>query len=547
MRRISCERFMLLAMALLKAQNADPTPNDQKELRDLFSVLGADGDFVSEMNAGELAGGLAGFFQGNAAERICAVYDLLNIDQAAGLPKEALREFLRPYVGAMVPHRAEVLRPLFLKKISDDLFEELSCNRSDYVSLKELQDWMRVQVGGSNRRSCNSSSITASYANAIVERASALIDGAVCRNCTKTTPTRPPRGCGRGSVSEAKRCMPLAQRQPQTHQMSQTLPAHLPLTPPGQQKQQQQQQRQQQQQQQQQQHTLSQQQVPSKSNLRSPRITAWEDQQKDQQAQPSPQAQPSTPISRATGRSTGVLIWPKATPLQGSKNDAGSISASCARLSDSSRRRISVPGHIGSPRAGGSIAYVGDSTPGAPPPMVATACHSPRKLSQQPSVRARSPFGVLPLHCSAVAQPVRRSSSPVGRQVRRSNSPVGRQVTVLNGTTAYNNRHGCSSARVLSPHNTLGVLSPRNTLGVRGTSSPMVPQGTTTPMAPLGSPRLRSSSPPSRSQMRMNPPGPLVVPPTAQLPGLAVSGPMAGETDETTVAGCTSSAVTYSL
>lgn len=371
-----------------------------------------------------------------------------------------------------------------------------------------------------------------------------------------------PRGTDIGSMSEAKRChLPLAQRQLPTSRTSQTLPAASPLTPPQQQWQERQQQ------------PFAQHHVQSRSSLRSPRLTSA-----DNSLRPSREDQPQTPISRAAGKSSGVIVWQKAVQPQGSgaaefsedpwparvmasprnlsaslgmsskavrrladpspvgiKNDTGSITSSSARLSDSARRRASVPGHVGSPRVGGSIMYIGDTTPGAPPPMVAAACHSPRGLSQQPSLRTRSPIGILPPPSSTVAPPVRRTSSPVGRQ-----------VSVASGMTAYPHRHG-SNSMVLSPRNSIGV--PSSSSLVRGTTSPMVPQGASTPRAPLISPRVRSSSPPtSRSHLRMNPPGPLVVPPTAQLPGLAVAGPLAGESEETAVTGnCTSSAVTYSL
>merc|ERR1712187_421712 len=103
------------------------------------------GDFDQNgaLSIGEWAGGLSVFFRGTPEDGVRALFNVLDRDQSQSLDKNELQEYLKPYVSACTPSRADALRPLLLKKTTDDIFNEMDVDGANDISSDEMLNWIR--------------------------------------------------------------------------------------------------------------------------------------------------------------------------------------------------------------------------------------------------------------------------------------------------------------------------------------------------------------------------------------------------------------------
>jgi len=132
------EKFVEMSMSLFKMKGLHLPVEEAMLFFDIFDSI--DLYKNAQLSLGELAGGLSSFFGGTNEAKTNAVFDLM----AAGkdqIPKSTLQEFLKPYVWCMVPSNAEVLRPVLLPHIAEEIYKDMSFGQSGYITRTELQRW----------------------------------------------------------------------------------------------------------------------------------------------------------------------------------------------------------------------------------------------------------------------------------------------------------------------------------------------------------------------------------------------------------------------
>jgi hypothetical protein len=108
------------------------------------------------LSVGEWAQGLAAIFEGTQEGKFYAIFDLLDVDGDHNLSYEELKEYLKPFVKAMIPSEASMLQPCLLHYCADQVLRSIkssTCrvvapsnaekNGSDMVSSEEFFQWGR--------------------------------------------------------------------------------------------------------------------------------------------------------------------------------------------------------------------------------------------------------------------------------------------------------------------------------------------------------------------------------------------------------------------
>lgn len=137
------DTFRRHAIALLDLKTIKYTRADDQELTDVFKSM--DYDDNGRLSIGEWAGGMTVFFRGSREDCVHAVFEALDADHNGTLSRSELREYLKPFVKAMVPEEAGALRPVLLKKATDDIFDEMDHLRQtdDCITSEEMILWMQ--------------------------------------------------------------------------------------------------------------------------------------------------------------------------------------------------------------------------------------------------------------------------------------------------------------------------------------------------------------------------------------------------------------------
>jgi Ca2+-binding EF-hand superfamily protein len=137
------ENFVKSCLELLRTRNVLPFagPGDRQELLDIFTSM--DFDRNGSLSLGEWAGGLSVFFKGTFEESMHAVFQTLDSNKNGSLSKTELQEYLKPFVKAMSPNQADSLRPLLLKKATDDIYKDMDFDHNNAISSNELLEWSR--------------------------------------------------------------------------------------------------------------------------------------------------------------------------------------------------------------------------------------------------------------------------------------------------------------------------------------------------------------------------------------------------------------------
>lgn len=107
------------------------------------------------LSVGEWSRGLIELFDGTQEEKEHAIFDLLDLDGDHYLSYEELKEYVKPFVKAMVPAEASVLQPCLLRHCADRVLRSIkstTCRMvapsnvgkygSDMVSYEELFQWL---------------------------------------------------------------------------------------------------------------------------------------------------------------------------------------------------------------------------------------------------------------------------------------------------------------------------------------------------------------------------------------------------------------------
>lgn len=133
--------FVKMCCELLDAKSVQYTPKDRREFGEVFDSIDFDGN--GSLSIGEWAGGLSVFFKGSPDSSVHAVFKALDKDNDRKLSKAELQEYLKPLVKAMSPPKADSLRPILLKKATDDIFREMDLDNANDISSDEMLQWTR--------------------------------------------------------------------------------------------------------------------------------------------------------------------------------------------------------------------------------------------------------------------------------------------------------------------------------------------------------------------------------------------------------------------
>jgi hypothetical protein len=175
--QLNREKFVQLSLSLFASRGLTVPPEEAKLFYDVFDSL--DLYKNATLSIGELAGGLSSFFGGTPDDRANAVYDLVAASSA--LTKNALQEFLKPYIWTMVPQHAAMLRPIFLPYVTDRMFEEVTAGGAgSYITREQLRYWMfRGSAMNYGPAMTNPMIMPEVTGNAVAERAAAHVEMAV--------------------------------------------------------------------------------------------------------------------------------------------------------------------------------------------------------------------------------------------------------------------------------------------------------------------------------------------------------------------------------
>merc|ERR1712048_838078 len=121
--QLTREKFIQVSLQLFELKGLKCAPEEATIFYDVFDSIDLYGD--ATLSVGELVGGLSTFFAGTLDQRAKAVYNVLDPKLTDKMPKSALSQFLKPCVWSLVPDRAEILRPILLPHVTDEIFGEI--------------------------------------------------------------------------------------------------------------------------------------------------------------------------------------------------------------------------------------------------------------------------------------------------------------------------------------------------------------------------------------------------------------------------------------
>jgi len=157
------EKFVEMSQVLFRQKGLHLPVEEARLFYDIFDSI--DLYKNATLSIGELAGGLSSFFGGTVEAKTSAVFELL----AGGgeqVPKARLHELLKPYVWCMVPPHAEVLRPILLPHVAEEIYSDMTLSGSGYLTRAEMQRWAQrgtfaqTQAGPNAASHCPSQSLT---------------------------------------------------------------------------------------------------------------------------------------------------------------------------------------------------------------------------------------------------------------------------------------------------------------------------------------------------------------------------------------------------
>jgi hypothetical protein len=171
------ERFVQISLELFRQNGLHLPAEEATVFYDVFDAIDLYRD--ASLTFAELAGGLCSFFGGTIDQKTDAVFDILEMMSRCGgqsvAYKSALHEFLKPFVWCMVPHKAQILRPILLPHVTEDIFADISMSSVNCVSRQEMKRWLHKGHFMQRRTSPDQQMLSVT----IAEHAAASIDMAV--------------------------------------------------------------------------------------------------------------------------------------------------------------------------------------------------------------------------------------------------------------------------------------------------------------------------------------------------------------------------------
>jgi len=171
MNTLTREKFVEMSQQLFRQKGLHLPPEEARLFYDIFDAI----DLYKNgtLSLGELAGGLSSFFGGTVEDKTSAVFNLL----AGGgdqVPKTKLSDLLKPYVWSMVPPNADVLRPILLPHVTDELYSDISMSNTGNISRQEMLRWAQR---GQFAQGANPNAVNMSFT--IIDRAALAISVAL--------------------------------------------------------------------------------------------------------------------------------------------------------------------------------------------------------------------------------------------------------------------------------------------------------------------------------------------------------------------------------
>lgn len=139
------EQFVLICTDMMqdikdyRGNRIRSTPKDREEFYDIFDSMDIDRSGV--LSTGEWAGGCSVFFRGNMKQSVEAVFKVLDENGDGHLTMAELREYLKPFLKAMMPEGASALQPMLLKRATDTIFREMDKDHGGWISAEEMCKW----------------------------------------------------------------------------------------------------------------------------------------------------------------------------------------------------------------------------------------------------------------------------------------------------------------------------------------------------------------------------------------------------------------------
>lgn len=130
---------MLNTVKDYRGYRLEPRSKDREILYEVFDAMDIDRSGV--LSTGEWAGGCSVFFRGNTDECVRAVFKILDQDHSETLTHPELREYLKPFIKAMIPESAAALQPMLLKRATDLIFQDMDKDNSHTISAQEMLQW----------------------------------------------------------------------------------------------------------------------------------------------------------------------------------------------------------------------------------------------------------------------------------------------------------------------------------------------------------------------------------------------------------------------
>eukprot|EP00931_Biecheleriopsis_adriatica_P115857 TRINITY_DN9160_c0_g1_i1.p1 TRINITY_DN9160_c0_g1~~TRINITY_DN9160_c0_g1_i1.p1 ORF type:complete len:454 (+),score=98.32 TRINITY_DN9160_c0_g1_i1:65-1426(+) len=134
------EKFVQASLELFAAKGLVCPPEEACMFYDVFDAISMYHN--ASLCMGEMAGGLSSFFGASVEQRAQAVYALLAGGKHVQLTKSSMRDLVKPYVWASVPDEAQVLRPLLLTHVTDELFDDITSVNAHSIGLDEFIRWV---------------------------------------------------------------------------------------------------------------------------------------------------------------------------------------------------------------------------------------------------------------------------------------------------------------------------------------------------------------------------------------------------------------------
>jgi Ca2+-binding EF-hand superfamily protein len=136
---LSRERFVQVSQEFFRLKGLHCPPEEACLFYDVFDAINMYQN--ASLSIGEIAA-LVSFFGGSVDERTQAIFELFDRSHTGRIPKDDLKALVQPYLWAIVPNEAAVLRPVLLPHVADEIFADITGGHAGSVELAQLTRWV---------------------------------------------------------------------------------------------------------------------------------------------------------------------------------------------------------------------------------------------------------------------------------------------------------------------------------------------------------------------------------------------------------------------